>query len=182
MNKSPAYISILALLLSSQVHLKALLKVLKETHVPTGIINSTFEGMVSLVLATNQVSFLDNELPLEGRDHTLAMHTIVKCEDMIVVRVLIDNRSTLNVCLMATLKHLKMDMSLIWPSTTIIKAFDGTCREVQGKIELIIEISSRLSIQYAFREALDIGSRCNRVYSPSETQVNIRELVDHHYG
>ena len=134
MNKSPAYISILALLLSSQVHLEALLKVLKETHVPTGIINSTFEGMVSLVLATNQVSFLDNELPLEGKDHTLAMHTIVKCEDMIVVRVLIDNRSTLNVCLMATLKHLKMDMSLIWPSTTITKPLAARVAKCKAKL------------------------------------------------
>ena len=42
--------------------------------------------MVSLVLATNQVSFPDDELPSEGRDHTLAMHIVVKCEDMIVAR------------------------------------------------------------------------------------------------
>ena len=61
LNKSPAYISILALLFSSQVHLEALLKVLKEMYVPTGITNSSFEGLVSLVLATNQVSFSDDE-------------------------------------------------------------------------------------------------------------------------
>ena len=90
--------------------------------------------MVSLVLATNQVSFSDDELPLEGRDHTLAMHVVVKCEDMIVVRVLIDNRSTLNVCLMVTLERLKMDMYFIKPSTMIIKAFDGTYWE--GRVKL----------------------------------------------
>jgi len=43
--------------------------------------------MVSLVFATKQVSFLDDELPLEGKDHTLAMHIEVKCEDMNFVRV-----------------------------------------------------------------------------------------------
>ena len=80
---------------------------LKETHVPTSIADSFFEGMVSLVLATNQVSFSNDELPPEGRDHTLPMHIVVKCEDMIVTRVLIDNGSTLNVCLMATLKALE---------------------------------------------------------------------------
>ena len=53
--------------------------------------------MVSLVLATNQVSFSDDDLPLEGRDHTLAMHIIIKCEDMIFARVLINNGSALNV-------------------------------------------------------------------------------------
>ena len=102
---------------------------LKETHVPTSIIDYSFEGMVSLVLATNQVSFSDNELHLEGKDHTLAMYIVVKCEDMIVVRVLIDNR-----CLMATLERLKMDMCFIKPSTMIIKAFDGTCWE--GRVKL----------------------------------------------
>ena len=76
--------------------------------------------MVSLVLATNQVSFSNYELPLEGRDHTLAMHIVVKCEDMIVARVLIDNGSALNVCLMATLERLKVDMSFTKPSTMIV--------------------------------------------------------------
>ena len=114
---------------------------MKETHVPTGITDSSFEGMVSLVLATNQVSFSDDELPLKGRDYTLAMHIVVKCEDMIVARVFINNGSALNVCSMATLKRLKVDMSLIKPSTIIIRAFDGMRREMQGKIELMIEIA-----------------------------------------
>ena len=82
--------------------------------------------MVSLVFATNQVFFFDNELPPEGKDHTLAMHIVVKCEDMIVARVLIDNGSALNVCSMATLECLKVDILLIWPSTMIIRAFDRT--------------------------------------------------------
>jgi len=69
--------------------------------------------MVSLVLATNQVYFLYDKLPLEGRDHTLAVHVVVKCKDIIVARVLIDNWSALNVFLMSTLKRLKVDMSLI---------------------------------------------------------------------
>ena len=53
LNRSLAQISILALLLSSDVHLEALLKVLKETCVPTGVTKSSFEGMVSMVLVTN---------------------------------------------------------------------------------------------------------------------------------
>ena len=99
--------------------------------------------MVSLVLATNQVSFSDDKLPPEGKNHTLAMHIVVKCEDMIVASVLINNGSTLNVCPMATLEHLKVDMSLIKPSTMIIRAFNSMRREVQGKIELMIEINLR---------------------------------------
>ena len=78
------------------------------------------------MLATNQISFMDDELPLEGRDHTLPMHIMVRCENMIVARVLIDNGSALNICLMSSLEHLNVDTSLICPTTMIISAFDGT--------------------------------------------------------
>ena len=71
------------------------------------------------------------------------MHIVVKCEDMIVARVLFDNGSTLNICPMATLERLNMDTSLIHPSTMIIRAFDNTSREVQGEIELMIETNPR---------------------------------------
>ena len=69
------------------------------------------------------------------------MHIIVRCEDMIVARVLIDNGLALNVCLMSILKHLNVDTFLIRPTTMIIKAFDGTLQKVQGKIELAIGVS-----------------------------------------
>ena len=68
------------------------------------------------------------------------MHIMVKSEDMIVSRVLIDNGSTLNVCLMYTIKCLNADASLIRLTTMIIRAFKGTLREVQGEIELAIGI------------------------------------------
>ena len=71
------------------------------------------------------------------------MHIFVKCEDMIVSRVLIDNGSTLNVCPMSTIEHLNVDTSLIRLTTMIIRAFDGTLRKVQGEIELAIGIGPR---------------------------------------
>jgi len=126
LNKLPAQISILTLLLSSNVHHKALLKVLKETCVPTSATKSAFEVMVSIVLATSQVSFTNDELSPKGRNHTLPMHIIAKCEDMIIARVLIDNGSALNVCPMSTLECLNMDTFFICPTTVIIRAFDGT--------------------------------------------------------
>ena len=92
--------------------------------------------MVLTVLATNQISFTDDELPPKGREHTLPMHIMVKCEDIIISRVLIDNGSALNVCPMSTIERLNVDTSLIHPTTIIISAFDGTLREVQGEIEL----------------------------------------------
>ena len=143
LNKSLAQISILALLLSSDVQRETLLKVLKETCIPTGVTESSFEGMVSMVLATNQISFTDDELPPEGRKYTLPMHIMIKCEDMIVSRLLIDNGSALNICPMSTIERLNVDTSLILPTTMIIRAFDGTLWEVQGEIELAIGIGPR---------------------------------------
>ena len=52
------------------------------------------------------------------------MHILVKCEDMVVTRVLIDNGSALNVCPMSTLECLNVDTSLIRSTTMIIRAFD----------------------------------------------------------
>ena len=59
---------------------------------------------------------------------------------MIVARVLIDNGSTLNVCPMSTLECLNVDNSLICPTTMINRALDGTLKEVQGEIELVIGV------------------------------------------
>ena len=96
--------------------------------------------MVSIVFATNLISFTDDELPPEGRKHTLPMHIIVNCEDMIVARVLIENWSALNAGPMSTLERLNVDISLICPTTMIIRAFDGTLQEMQGETELAIEV------------------------------------------
>ena len=52
---------------------------------------------------------------------------------------------------MATIECLNVDTSLIKPSAMIIKAFNGTRREVQGEIELMIEIGLR-SFMVNFQE------------------------------
>jgi uncharacterized protein YejL (UPF0352 family) len=48
-----AHISVLALLLDSKVHRKALVKVLNEAHGPEDVTGLSFENMVTAVLATN---------------------------------------------------------------------------------------------------------------------------------
>ena len=78
---------------------------------------------------------------------------------MIVARVLIDNGLALNVCPMSTLEHLNVDSSLICPTTMIIRAFDGTLQEVQGKIELAIGVGS-MSFMVNF-QAIKVDSPYN---------------------
>ncbi|GKV31553.1 hypothetical protein SLEP1_g40232 [Rubroshorea leprosula] len=97
LNKTLAKISILELMLSSEVHLDALLKVLQEAHVPKNIDTQKFGTVVGAILAPNYINFIDDEIPDEGNGHTKVLHISVQCKRMNVPHVLIDNGSTLNV-------------------------------------------------------------------------------------
>uniref|UniRef100_A0A2N9FM65 G-patch domain-containing protein n=1 Tax=Fagus sylvatica TaxID=28930 RepID=A0A2N9FM65_FAGSY len=84
LSKMPSHISVLSLLLASESHRKALLKVLNEAYVPEDITGPSFENMVTSILVTNQLTFSDDELPPEGRGHTKALYISVKTNDRIV--------------------------------------------------------------------------------------------------
>ena len=74
--------------------------------------------------------------PPEGTGHTKALHIFVKCKDHHVARVLVDNRSSLNIMSSSTLMKLPKDPSYLRPSTMVVKAFDGARREVIGDIDV----------------------------------------------
>ncbi|XP_031387252.1 uncharacterized protein LOC116200557 [Punica granatum] len=139
MGKSPAHISLLALLLGSEPHREALLKVLTAAQVPKetalGLIEETIGSIFS-----NNISFSDDELPPEGYAHSRALHIVCKCNNFVVGRVMIDNGSALNVCPVSTLKQMNVDLNHIRPSKTAVRAFDGSRREVNGEIDLLIEV------------------------------------------
>ncbi|PKI65687.1 hypothetical protein CRG98_013912 [Punica granatum] len=95
MGKSPAHISLLVLLLSSELHRNALLKVLTATQVPKDTAPNRIEETVDSIFS-NQISFVDDELPSEGQGHLRALFIVCKCNNHIVGRVIIDNGSALN--------------------------------------------------------------------------------------
>ncbi|PKI75829.1 hypothetical protein CRG98_003744, partial [Punica granatum] len=96
MAKSPAHVSLLALLLSSKPHREALLRVLTAAQVPKGTPPDQIEETVSSIFS-NTISFSDDELPSEGCAHSRALHIVCKCNNHIVGRVMIDNGSALNI-------------------------------------------------------------------------------------
>ena len=63
---------------------------------------------------------------------------VFQVERETVMTVLIDNRSSLNVMPLSTLMRLLVDRSYMKHSKTIVRAFDGTRREVTGEIEIEI--------------------------------------------
>lgn len=58
------------------------------------------------------------------------------CEGCMVAKVLVKNGSTLNGLPTATLARLLIEASLMHPSNMIVRAFDGTKRDVLGNIKL----------------------------------------------
>jgi len=140
LNRIPAKISLLSLMMNSESHRKALLKILNEAHVVHDLSVEKFEGIVGNITANNYLTFTDDEIPVEGVGHNKALHISVKCLDHILARVLIDNGSALNVMPKSTLAKLPFDGSYMKPSATIVRAFDGSRREVMGEITLPVQI------------------------------------------
>uniref|UniRef100_A0A2N9H505 Uncharacterized protein n=1 Tax=Fagus sylvatica TaxID=28930 RepID=A0A2N9H505_FAGSY len=131
LSKMPSHISVLSLLLASESHRKALLKVLNEAYVPEDITGPSFENMVTSILVTNQLTFSDDELPPEGR--------------------------ALNVCPLSTLEKLDIDPTRVRVNSMVVRAFDGTRREVLGEIDLPVEIGPQV---------YDINFQVLRIDSP----------------
>jgi len=104
----------------------------------------SFEGIVNNITANNYLTFTDEEIPTEGRGHNKALHVSVKCLDHVIARVLIDNGSSLNVMPKTTLGKLPCEGIHMKPSAMIVRAFDGSKREVMGEVELPIQIGPRV--------------------------------------
>ena len=93
LEKTPAQISVWALLMSSEYHKKSTLNELDEAHVPTGKKGKNLVIMVSHVIGSNQISFREEKLQIEEVVCNSALYITVKCRDKFVAQVLIDNGS-----------------------------------------------------------------------------------------
>ncbi|KAA3483834.1 gag/pol polyprotein [Gossypium australe] len=140
LNKQPAKISVLSLLLNSESHRNALLKVLNQAYIESNVSVEKLDRWVNNLNANNFISFSDDEIPANGRGSVKALHITTSCKGYIVPNVLIDNGSALNVMPLATLSRMPVDMSYLRPCHSVVRAFDGTRREVMGKIEIPLEV------------------------------------------
>ena len=86
------------------------------------------------------IVFSDDDLPLEGSNHTHHLYIIVGYSSHRVPSILLDNDSALSVCRLATAIALSYAPSDFGPFTQTIRAYDNTKMEVMGTlmIELLI--------------------------------------------
>ncbi|XP_052485199.1 uncharacterized protein LOC128040476 [Gossypium raimondii] len=136
LHKQPARIFVLALLLNSEGHRNALLKVLNETYVADDISVNKLDRLVGNISADNFISFSDDEIPPGSMGSTRALHITVRCKGCILPGVLVDNGSALNVLPLSTLNRLPMDSSHMKSCQNVVRAFDGTERKVMGRIDI----------------------------------------------
>ncbi|XP_058757655.1 uncharacterized protein LOC131630928 [Vicia villosa] len=144
LSQTQSKISILQLLLCSETHRNALLRLLSTAFVPPEISVNQLEGVVSNINAGNGLGFTDADLPSEGRNHNRALHISVECKGTMLSRVLVDNGSSLNVLPKSSLMRLDYSGVEIRPSELTVRAFDGSKRSVFGEVDLPIMIGPQL--------------------------------------
>ena len=81
------------------------------------------------------------------------------CRKKIVNRVLVDDGSGLNICLLSTLRQLRFDLGKLEQNKVNVRAFDGVQRDTLGVVNLIIQIGpAEFSAQF---QVLDIDTNYN---------------------
>jgi hypothetical protein len=126
LKKTPARISLLSLILSSEPHGKALQKVLNEAYVPQDINQEAMEHLVGRIQASNYVYFTEDELGPDGTGHNKPLYITVQCKDILIEKVIVDNGSALNVLPRHMLKEMPIGESHMKPSTLMARAYDGS--------------------------------------------------------
>ena len=127
-------------MLNFEPHREAVLKVLKQAYVPHNASIDKIDRLVGNIMMDNYILFNDDEIPPDGHGSTKALHITTKVKDCILPKVLIDNGSSLNVMSLSTLIRLLVDRSYMKHSKIVVRAFDGTRREVTGEIEIEMQI------------------------------------------
>ncbi|XP_077247849.1 uncharacterized protein LOC143887627 isoform X1 [Tasmannia lanceolata] len=143
LKKTQAVISVWGLLIASKKHREAVLKELNTTQVSSEISPEQLAEVVALTQATRAISFSDQELPPQGRNHARALHVTIVCRGKKVPSVLVDNGSALNVCPLRTAITLGFGPTDFAESTLGILAYDNTRRNVVGVLTTKIVIGGQ---------------------------------------
>ncbi|KAI5421776.1 hypothetical protein KIW84_045275 [Lathyrus oleraceus] len=88
--QTPSKISVLSLVMNSEAHREVLQRVLEQAYVEHDVTVDQFDHIVANITSCNNLSFCDEELPEEGRNHNLALHILMNCKENALSNVLVD--------------------------------------------------------------------------------------------
>jgi len=81
--------------------------------------------------------FTKDELDLDGTQHNKQLYIItVRCKDVLICKVLINNGMILNVLPRYMLREMFVDESHMRPSTMMPRAYDNSPRQIIGTLEI----------------------------------------------
>ena len=83
--------------------------------------------------------FIDDDLPLEGRDHSRALFIKAEVKGKLTCCVLVDNGSAINVCPLKILPKLGLTVDDLQTLDVVIKAYDDIKRPVEGIFRALIK-------------------------------------------
>ena len=86
------------------------------------------------------IAFSDDEILSRVRGNKKALYITINCKGYTLPRALLDDGSSVNVIPMTTLLRLPIDPSHVKKTHLVVRAFDGTRKEVIENIELPIQI------------------------------------------
>jgi len=120
--QTPSKISLMSLLLNYEAQRGALMRVLDQAIVDHDVTVGQFGGIVGKITACDSLSFSDEKLPEEGRNHNLALHISVNCKTDALSNVLVDTGSSLHVMAKTTYDQLSYQGTPSRPSGVMVKA------------------------------------------------------------
>ncbi|XP_050916730.1 uncharacterized protein LOC127131882 [Lathyrus oleraceus] len=138
--QTPSKISILSLLMSYEAHREALQKVLEQAYFDHDVTIGQFDSIVANITACNNLSFSHEELPVEGKDHNMALHISMNCLTDSLSGVFVDTSSSLNVMPKLTLSRLNFQGAPMRSSGVIVQAFDDSRKTIIGEVDLPMTI------------------------------------------
>ncbi|OMO52514.1 Aspartic peptidase [Corchorus capsularis] len=125
-----------------EAHRNVLLQVLSQSYVSQNISVNDMDRLVGNISATGFIPFSEKEIPEGMRNNMKALHITVKCKNISVAHVLIDNSSALNIMPLKMVKRLSVKRTDIQTNHMTVRAFDGTRKSVIGEVEIPIEVGS----------------------------------------
>ncbi|KAI5435605.1 hypothetical protein KIW84_022132 [Lathyrus oleraceus] len=102
--------------------------------------DAEFDHIVANITSYNNLSFCDDELPKEGKNHNLALHISMNSKDDALSNVLVDTGSSLNVMPKSSLSNRSYQRAPIRYNGVIVKSFDGSRKTVIGEVDLLVKI------------------------------------------
>ncbi|KAI5406627.1 hypothetical protein KIW84_053098 [Lathyrus oleraceus] len=123
-------------------HREALQKVLEQAYVEHDVTVDQFDHIVANITSCNNLSFYDEELPEEGRNHNLTLQISMHCKEDVFSNVLVDTGLSLNVLPKLTMSRLSYQGAPMRYSGVIVKAFDGSRKIVIVEVDLLVKIGS----------------------------------------